>query len=130
MRIHFGCALALCIFVALDPVLGDWEVTLSEKEVSPNELAEHWTTSATDAAAGEQARLHLVVFNSRVATLRVVDQPQPPRKELAAAIRSTDAVAGVNGGYFDPADVPVGLLMSEGHLLSPIRKAKLLTGVL
>src|SRR5690349_9773393 len=130
MKIHFGYAVALCIFVALDPVRGDWEVTVSKKEISPNELAEHWTTSVKDAATGEQARLHLVAFSSRVATLRVVDQPQPPREQLVDAIRSTNAVAGVNGGYFDPADAPVGLLISEGRLLSPIRKAKLLTGIL
>jgi len=62
--------------------------------------------------------------------LRVIDQPQPPRRALADAISGTNAVAGVNGGYFDPADAPVGLLISDGRLLSPLRKAKLLTGVL
>jgi uncharacterized protein YigE (DUF2233 family) len=40
------------------------------------------------------------------------------------------AWAGVNGGYFDPEDAPIGLLVSEGRVLSPLRKAKLLTGVL
>jgi uncharacterized protein YigE (DUF2233 family) len=41
-----------------------------------------------------------------------------------------NALAGVNGGYFDPADAPVGLLVSGGRMISPLRKAKLLTGVL
>ena len=39
------------------------------------------------------------------------------------------AIAGVNGGYFDPEDAPVGLLMSDGRVLAPLRKAKLLSGV-
>ena len=41
-----------------------------------------------------------------------------------------DALAGVNGGYFDPEDAPVGLLVSQGRVLAPLRKAKLLSGVL
>ena len=41
-----------------------------------------------------------------------------------------DALAAVNGGYFDPEDAPVGLLVSEGRRLAPLRKAKLLSGVL
>ena len=40
------------------------------------------------------------------------------------------AIAGVNGGYFDPEDAPVGLLVSDGRVLAPLRKAKLLSGVL
>jgi uncharacterized protein YigE (DUF2233 family) len=130
MRIHVGCALALCFLFANNGVRGDWEMTTSEKEVSPNELAEHWTTRVTDATAGRQATLNLALFNSQLATLRVIDQAQPPRQDLAAAITGTNAVAGVNGGYFDPADAPVGLLISDGRLLSPLRKAKLLTGIL
>jgi uncharacterized protein YigE (DUF2233 family) len=42
----------------------------------------------------------------------------------------TKALAAVNGGYFDPEDAPVGLLLSEGRALAPLRKAKLLSGVL
>jgi len=130
MKIHFGCAVALCIFFAVDGARGNWEITASEKDVSPNELAEHRITKVTEVATGQQATLHIALFSSRVATLRVVDQPQPPRQDLAVAIRNTNALAGVNGGYFDPGDAPVGLLISEGRLLSPMRKAKLLTGIL
>ena len=39
-------------------------------------------------------------------------------------------LAGVNGGYFDPADAPVGLLVSDGRVIAPLRKARLLSGVL
>src|SRR5689334_10493651 len=123
MKIHIGCALAFCILCAHNGARGDWEVTTSEKEASSNELAEHWTTKVTNTAAGRQATLNLALFNSQLATLRVIDQPQPPRQDLAAAIAGANAVAGVNGGYFDPADAPVGLLISDGRLLSPLRKA-------
>jgi exopolysaccharide biosynthesis protein len=38
-------------------------------------------------------------------------------------------VAGVNGGYFDPDYAAVGLLVSSGRTVAPLRKAKLLSGV-
>src|SRR5580765_372483 len=126
MRIHVGCALALCFLFANNGVRGDWEMTTSEKEVSPNELAEHWTTKVTDAAAGRQATLNLALFNSQLATLRVIDHSQPLRQDLAAAITNTNAVAGVNGGYFDFVDVLVGLLISDGWFFFLFRKVKLL----
>ncbi|MCA1658437.1 MAG: phosphodiester glycosidase family protein, partial [Verrucomicrobiaceae bacterium] len=31
--------------------------------------------------------------------------------------------------YFDPADKPVGLLISDGKLIAPLRKARLLSGI-
>jgi uncharacterized protein YigE (DUF2233 family) len=45
-------------------------------------------------------------------------------------MRTTNSVAGVNGGYFDPDGAPVGLLMSGGKIIAPFRKARLLSGVL
>jgi uncharacterized protein YigE (DUF2233 family) len=37
---------------------------------------------------------------------------------------------GVNGGYFDPALRPIGLLIADGTVISPLTRARLLTGVL
>jgi exopolysaccharide biosynthesis protein len=45
-------------------------------------------------------------------------------------MRRTRGLAGVNGGYFDPENAPVGLLVSDGKLIAPFRKARLLSGVL
>jgi uncharacterized protein YigE (DUF2233 family) len=39
-------------------------------------------------------------------------------------------LAGVNGAYFDPDNKPVGLLISDARLIAPLRKARLLSGVL
>ena len=35
---------------------------------------------------------------------------------LAASMRRKNCLAGVNGGYFDPEDKPVGLLISDGNV--------------
>jgi len=111
-------------------VRAEWKISGAERETSPDGFVEHWKTVVENEASGERATLHTAVFESRVATLRVIDQPDTPRSELAEALARAKSIAGVNGGYFDPEDAPVGLLVSDGRVLAPLRKAKLLSGVL
>jgi uncharacterized protein YigE (DUF2233 family) len=59
----------------------------------------------------------------------VIDNPTGA-DDLATVVRRTRALAGVNGGYFDPQDAPLGLLISDGKQIAPLRKARLLSGVL
>lgn len=120
----------LCFFALARAAAGDWEVASQKREISPNQSVEHWTTELADAASNARATLHSAVFKTNAATLRVVDQADTPRGDLAEVISRTGALAAVNGGYFDPGDAPVGLLVSEGKIISPLRKAKLLSGVL
>ena len=108
----------------------EWQITNSERELSPNKKVAHWRTTLANSATGESATLHRAVFETKAATLRLIDQPSEPRRDLAAVMNASGAIAGVNGGYFDPDDAPVGLLVSEGRPLAPLRKAKLLSGVL
>ena len=61
--------------------------------------------------------------------LRVTDNPVGD-KDLASVMKRTRGLAGVNGGYFDPQNAPVGLRISDGKLIAPFRKARLLSGVL
>jgi len=123
---------ALFLFLSAASVFAQsgWKIAETRREASPNESVEHWTTTVEETATADRATLHLAVFATRTATLRVIDQPSAPRADLASAMSRINALAGVNGGYFDPEDAPVGLLVSEGRVLSPSRKAKLLTGVL
>ena len=120
----------LCFFAAAGLARAEWKVASSDHEASPNELAEHWTTVVTNDETAERATVHFAVFATRAATLRVIDQPGPPRGELAEVMAQTHGLAGVNGGYFDSEDAALGLLVSDGHIISPLRTAKLLTGVL
>lgn len=125
-----GVGTILCLFVTAGLAQAEWKVTGSEHETSPNDLVEHWTTEVENEEAATRATLHLAVFETRAASLRIIDQPAPPRSGLAEMMAQSNGLAGVNGGYFDSADAPLGLLVSEGRVLSPFRKAKLLTGVL
>lgn len=138
---HRGCrstvrglisAAALSLFSATSvaAVAADWKITSAGRENSLGGAVEHWKTELTNLATGEPATIHAALFVSRAATLRVIDQPNPPRRPLADVLAETKALAGVNGGYFDPSDAPVGLLVGDGRVISAQRKAKLLSGVL
>lgn len=118
---------ALFFFVA-SAVQAEWTVAPSEAERSAVPGVEHRRVVVTESGTGEEARLDLALFSTKSATLRVIDNPTGA-DDLASVARRTRAVAGVNGGYFDPQDAPLGLLISDGKLIAPLRKARLLSGL-
>jgi uncharacterized protein YigE (DUF2233 family) len=75
--------------------------------------------------------VHFVCFNSRRHTFRVIEQGLMSRESVGDVLQKNRCLAGVNGGYFAPDFEPVGLLMSDGHLLNrPQRSPRVLTGAL
>lgn len=128
MAVRFSLTVALFL-AAVALSRGAWNVSSSETEGSAVAGVEHRRLVLTDAASGEDATLDLAVFSMKSATLRVVDNPNGDY-DLATVMRRTRGVAGVNGGYFDPQNAPVGLLIADGKLIAPLRKARLLSGVL
>ncbi len=108
---------------------GEWKIVLSERRASGRSGVSHLETRAEAEASGARATLHLAVFSSKTATLRVIDQPGPSHGGLAETMEREKCIAGVNGGYFDPNNEAVGLLISDGRLVAPLRKARLLSGV-
>lgn len=128
MAVRFSLTVALFL---LAPAVsrGAWTVTSSETQASAVAGVEHRRIVLADSASGEDATLDLAVFSSKSAAVRVVDNPNGD-SDLAAVMRRTRGLAGVNGGYFDPQNAPVGLLIADGKLIAPLRKARLLSGVL
>src|SRR5450432_544256 len=123
--------LTLLLFLAsVGGAEAEWKVATSERESAANESGEHWRTVAENDETSERVTLHFAIFERRRATLRVIDQAGTPRQDLAEVMTQRHCLAGVNGGYFDPSDAPVGLLVSDGHLIAPLQKARLLSGVL
>ena len=107
----------------------DWTVTASESEQGGTAGVEYRRIVLAESGTGERANVDLALFSTKSATVRVIDNPTG-KDSLAAAMRREHCLAGVNGGYFDPADAPVGLVISGGRLIAPLRKARLLSGVL
>jgi exopolysaccharide biosynthesis protein len=83
----------------------------------------------SETRTSDEATIDLAFFSTKSAALRVIDNPAGT-EDLAAVMRRIHGWAGVNGGYFDPQNAPVGLLISDGKLIAPFRKARLLSGVL
>jgi exopolysaccharide biosynthesis protein len=128
MAVRFSLTVAL-VFLALGVSRGDWKITSTETEPSSAAGIEHRRVALTETDSGEEATLHLAFFATKSATVRMIDNPKG-ESDLAAVAHRARAIAGVNGGYFDPQNAPVGLLVSDGKLIAPLRKARLLSGVL
>jgi len=106
-----------------------WSVSSSETEKSSAAGVEHRHVVVAETESGDEATLDLALFSTKSAIVRVADNPGG-NEDLAAVMRRIRGGAGVNGGYFDPQNAPVGLLISDGKLIAPFRKARLLSGVL
>ena len=107
----------------------DWTIRSAHSEPGHAGVV-HRQVSLEDSETNESATIDLALFSTKSCTLRVIDQPAPPRIDLAQAMREKGCLAGVNGGYFDPDYAPIGLLISDGKMIAPLRRAKLITGVL
>jgi len=106
-----------------------WSVSASETEKGAAAGVEHRHVVLAETESGDEATLDLAVFSTKSAIVRVTDNPTG-NEDLASVMRRLRGLAGVNGGYFDPQNAPVGLLISDGKLSAPFRKARLLSGVL
>jgi uncharacterized protein YigE (DUF2233 family) len=116
---------ALTLLLALGAQAA-WTVSSSETERATAPGVEHRHVVVANSG-GYEATVEIALFSPKTVNVRVVDNPNSD--ELASVMRSLHGLAGVNGGYFDPQNAPVGLLISEGKLIAPFRKAKLLSGV-
>jgi uncharacterized protein YigE (DUF2233 family) len=123
-------ALTVALLLLLAGVAGAaWGVSSAEIEKGPVAGVEHRRIVLTETASSEEATIDLALFGAKSAAGRVIDNPNGD-DDLAAAMHRAGGVAGVNGGYFDPQNAPVGLLISDGKMIAPLRKARLLSGVL
>ena len=124
--LNFAAALLL---VSLGGVArAEWSIVSSERQGAGRAGVTHYKVQAAEGETGASATLHLAVFSPKTATLRVIDDAQAD-SALADVMQRENAVAGVNGGYFEPDYTPLGLLISDGRTIAPTRKARLLSGV-
>ncbi|HWN65875.1 MAG TPA: phosphodiester glycosidase family protein [Candidatus Binatus sp.] len=107
----------------------DWTVTSAQTE-GPRDGVQHRHVVVTDPETSAHAIVDLAFFSAKSYTLRLIDQPIPPRRDLADVMEQERCLAGVNGGYFSPDYAPIGLVIVDGRMIAPLRRARLLTGVL
>jgi uncharacterized protein YigE (DUF2233 family) len=107
----------------------DWAITSTQSLGQPAPGVEVVKTKLERPNSQTSARLVAIVFDNRAHTLRVIDSPKPGSASLSAVLEERNAIAGVNGGYFEPDFTPVGLVIADGKTLQPLKKAKLLAGI-
>ena len=107
----------------------DWTIRSAHSDPGQGGVV-HRHVALQDSGTNDSATIDLALFSTKACTLRVIDQPTPPRTALAQVMRQEGCFAGVNGGYFDSDYAPLGLLISDEKVIAPLRRAKLITGVL
>lgn len=105
----------------------EWKIVSTESEPGLAGI-EHRHVDVEDSAAGQRGVLDVAVFQAKSTALRVIDNPDG--QSLAAVMKREKFACGVNGGYFDTEFKPIGLRVADGTTLSPLRRARLITGIL
>jgi exopolysaccharide biosynthesis protein len=105
----------------------EWKILSTESEPGRAGI-EHRHVIVEDAAASQRVAVDLAVFSAKSTALRVVDNPDG--QSLDAVMKREKFVCGVNGGYFDTEFKPIGLRVTDGTTFSPLRRARLITGIL
>jgi len=123
-----SAALVLLV-AAATTARADWTITSAQIESTPDGV-QHRHAVLTNLETSAHAVIDLALFSTKSCTLRVIDQANAPRRDLAYVMQRENCLAGVNGGYFDSDYAPIGLLIVDGKTIAPLRRARLITGVL
>jgi uncharacterized protein YigE (DUF2233 family) len=107
----------------------EWTHLSTQSLGQPAPGVEVLETKLENPASKSTARVVAIVFDTRAHTLRVVDSPEPGQASLASVLEKRNAIAGVNGGYFEPDFTPVGLVVADGKTLRAFKQARLLAGI-
>ena len=125
---RFVCGSLLLPLVAVAAsAQAEWKVLSVESEPGRGGI-EHRHVAVEDGAAGQRVTIDVAVFSAKSTALHVIDNPNG--QSLAAVMKREDCLCGVNGGYFDTEFKPIGLRVAGGTTFSPLRHARLITGIL
>lgn len=123
---RFRCAF---FFLALTATAqADWTTLSSVSEPGRDGLV-HRHVVLENGAGSERITVDLAIFSAKSCTLRVL-QNEGGAEGLGKKMRDEKCLAGVNGGYFDENFAPLGLRIANGQMIAPLKRARLITGVL
>ena len=115
------------LFTVAATAHAEWTIISAESEPGRAGI-EHRHVVVEDAAAGQRVAIDVAVFSAKSTAVRVIDNPDG--QSLGAVMKRENCVCGVNGGYFDTEFKPIGLRVADGTTFSPLRRARLITGIL
>ncbi len=123
----FHRSLLLLLLALAASAQAEWKILSTESEPGRAGI-EHRHVVVEDAAASQRVAVDVAVFSAKSTALRVIDNPDG--QSLGAVMKREKCVCGVNGGYFDTEFKPIGLRVADGTTFSPLRRARLITGIL
>jgi exopolysaccharide biosynthesis protein len=115
------------LFAVTSAAQAEWKILSAESEPGRGGI-EHRHVDVEDAGSGQRVTVDLALFRGKSTALRIIDNPDA--QSLSAIMKREKCVCGVNGGYFDPEFKPIGLRINDGKTFSPLRRARMITGVL
>jgi exopolysaccharide biosynthesis protein len=123
-----GFRFALFFLALVATAQADWTILSSESEAGRGGVL-HRHVVLENTAHGERITIDLAIFSTKSCTLRVL-QNEGGADSLSEVMTNEKCLAGVNGGYFDEEFAPIGLRIADGQMTTPVRRARLITGVL
>jgi hypothetical protein len=118
---------ALLLFAVAATAQADWAIRSTDSELGRDGIA-HRHVVLENAGANESAVVDLAIFSAKSCTLRVIDNPTG--ETLSDTMPREKCAAGVNGGYFRSDFALIGLVISDGRMIAPLQRARLITGIL
>jgi exopolysaccharide biosynthesis protein len=115
------------LFTVAAAAQADWNVLSLESEPGRGGI-QHRHIVVENTAADQRADLDLAILSAKSCTLRVIDNPDG--QTLAGVLKREKCACAVNGGYFDANFEPIGLRIVNEQIITPLRRARLITGVL
>ena len=115
------------LFAVASVARADWKVLSVESDPGRGGI-EHRHVTVEETAAGRRVDVHFPIFSAKSCTLRVIDNPEG--EKLGSVMTRENCLCSVNGGYFDTDFKPIGLRIVNGQTIAPLRRARLITGVL
>jgi Phosphodiester glycosidase len=105
----------------------EWKILSTESQPGLAGI-EHRQVVVEDTTTDQRVTVDVAVFSAKSTALHVIDNPDS--QSLAAVMKPEKYACGVNGGYFDRDFKPIGLRVADGATFSPLRRARLITGIL
>jgi exopolysaccharide biosynthesis protein len=115
----------LALFLIPSIGTAEWKV-VDRRELNTGS-SQAFTITASDGSVA--AKINAVVGHPPELRFRVLSNGDRRFSSVQEAVAKSEALAGVNGGYFQPDLTPVGLLISQGKVIHPLERAKLLSGI-
>jgi uncharacterized protein YigE (DUF2233 family) len=105
--------------------LAEWKVT--DRQESKSDSLRVFLVTVRNGSS--EAKIHAVAGRPAELRFRVLSNASRKFSSVREAVLASGGIVGVNGGYFQTDLTPVGLLVSQGEVVHPLERAKLLSGV-